>query len=55
MRRGDGTVLVESDRPRNPKKKMWEEDVEREKHEAEKEQQAAAVGEGSGRKDKDEL
>ncbi|KAF2001208.1 Sec20-domain-containing protein [Amniculicola lignicola CBS 123094] len=28
VRRGDGTVLEESDRKRNPKKKMWEEDVE---------------------------
>ncbi|KAH7124013.1 Sec20-domain-containing protein [Dendryphion nanum] len=31
--RGDGTVLKESDKPRNPKKKMWEENVESEKHE----------------------
>jgi len=23
--RGDGTPLVESDRPKNPKKRMWEE------------------------------
>lgn len=31
--RGDGTVLKESDKPRNAKKKMWEEDVERAKYE----------------------
>ncbi|KAF1932244.1 uncharacterized protein M421DRAFT_416964 [Didymella exigua CBS 183.55] len=48
--RGDGTVLKESDKPRNPKKKMWEEDVEREKFEARQEQQQ----EGERRK-RDEL
>ena len=43
VRRGDGTVLKESDKPRNPKKKMWEEDVEREKREqAQAEQQGTA-------------
>ncbi|KAF2869440.1 Sec20-domain-containing protein [Massariosphaeria phaeospora] len=31
--RGDGTVLQESTQPRNPKKRMWEEDVESAKHE----------------------
>lgn len=31
--RGDGTVLKESDKPRNPKKRMWEENVERKKFE----------------------
>jgi protein transport protein SEC20 len=58
VRRGDGTVLKEreSGRPANPKKKMWDEDVEREKMEAaQKEGEQAAAGEGSGRKDKDEL
>ncbi|CAA9964521.1 Sec20 domain containing protein [Pyrenophora teres f. maculata] len=39
---GDGTVLRESDKPRNPKKKMWEEDVESKKfEEAQKEKQEA--------------
>jgi protein transport protein SEC20 len=35
--RGDGTVLPDrpSDKPANPKKKMWEEDVESAKHEQE--------------------
>ncbi|KAL1657307.1 Protein transport protein sec20 [Didymella pomorum] len=47
--RGDGTVLKESDKPRNPKKKMWEEDVEREKFEARQEQQEG------GRRKRDEL
>ena len=47
--RGDGTVLKESDKPRNPKKKMWEEDVEREKFEAQQEQQEG------GRRKRDEL
>lgn len=43
VRRGDGTVLGESDKPRNPKKRMWDEKVESEKHEreqAERQQQA---------------
>jgi protein transport protein SEC20 len=48
--RGDGTVLKESDKPRNPKKKMWEEDVEREKFEARQEQQQEG-----GRRKRDEL
>jgi protein transport protein SEC20 len=47
VRRGDGTILKESDKPRNPKKKMWEEDVEREKYEA-AQHQAAAASEGAG-------
>ncbi|KAF2806077.1 Sec20-domain-containing protein [Mytilinidion resinicola] len=34
-RRGDGQPLVESDKPRNPKKRMWDEDVENAKREAE--------------------
>jgi len=42
--RGDGTVLGERDRPRNPKKRMWEENVEREKYEKEQaEKQADAA------------
>ena len=37
VRRADGTVLQEKgDKPRNPKKKMWEEDVEAAKYEARK-------------------
>ena len=31
--RGDGQPLVDSDKPRNPKKRMWDEDVERAKYE----------------------
>jgi protein transport protein SEC20 len=57
VRRGDGTILKESDKPRNPKKKMWEEDVEREKYEAAQRQQATAGGasaDGETRK-RDEL
>ncbi|ORY08201.1 Sec20-domain-containing protein [Clohesyomyces aquaticus] len=57
--RGDGTVLQESDRPRNPKKRIWEENVESAKHEQE---QAQAQGEQqgqqlqeSGRRKRDEL
>jgi len=66
--RGDGTVLVESDRPRNPKKKMWDENVESAKFEAkqrEAEQQIlgeqqeaeaeAASGEPHARRKRDEL
>lgn len=57
VRRGDGTILKESDRPRNPKKKMWDEDVESAKVEAGKEGEKVAAGDGSGSrgKDKDEL
>jgi protein transport protein SEC20 len=59
VRRGDGTVLKESDKPRNPKKKMWVEDVEREKFEAKEAEKVAGgeggSGSGSGRGDKDEL
>ncbi|KAH0158225.1 hypothetical protein KCU67_g7597, partial [Aureobasidium melanogenum] len=37
QRRGDGTILQErGDIPRNPKKKMWEEDVEAAKHQMRK-------------------
>ncbi|KAF2742587.1 hypothetical protein M011DRAFT_412200 [Sporormia fimetaria CBS 119925] len=53
--RGDGTVLEKRDRPANPKKKMWEEDVEAAKHEREtaaKTDQAAA---GGSRRKRDEL
>jgi protein transport protein SEC20 len=51
--RGDGTVLPDrpSDRPANPKKKMWEEDVESAKHEreeAEKGEQEGVVDAGGG-------
>jgi len=55
VRRGDGTILKESDKPRNPKKKMWDENVESAKHEAAQGQQQAAGAEGSGRGNKDEL
>lgn len=53
IRRGDGTILKESDKPRNPKKKMWEENVESEKHEQAKAQEQAASG--SGERTRDEL
>lgn len=58
VRRGDGTVLQESDKPRNPKKKMWEENVESAKHEAAQQEQQAAAGSGgdsSGMRKRDEL
>jgi protein transport protein SEC20 len=47
--RGDGTMLKESDKPRNPKKKMWEENVEREKYEQ------AQQGQQGGSRERDEL
>jgi protein transport protein SEC20 len=57
--RGDGTVLKESDKPRNPKKKMWEENVEREKYEVQQQQQQQQQqqpgGEGGQRRKRDEL
>ncbi|KAF2261884.1 hypothetical protein CC78DRAFT_535339 [Lojkania enalia] len=37
VKRGDGTVLVDSDKPRNPKKRIWDEEVEGKKREAERE------------------
>ncbi|KAH8732794.1 Sec20-domain-containing protein [Phaeosphaeriaceae sp. PMI808] len=63
VRRGDGTVLKESDKPRNPKKKMWEENVEREKYETKQGQQEQSAQEvtgesgtaGEGAREKDEL
>ncbi|OAL55710.1 hypothetical protein IQ07DRAFT_639363 [Pyrenochaeta sp. DS3sAY3a] len=58
VRRGDGTILKESDKPRNPKKKMWEENVESEKHEkaqAEQAQQQQAGSSEGGQRKRDEL
>tara|TARA_R110002003_G_scaffold59_13_gene5320 strand:- start:4684 stop:5454 length:771 start_codon:yes stop_codon:yes gene_type:complete len=55
VRRGDGTILQESDKPRNPKKKMWEEDKERAKYEAAHAEKQAVDAERSGQRDKDEL
>jgi protein transport protein SEC20 len=50
--RGDGTVLQESDRPRNPKKKMWEEDVESAKYEqVRREGEQVAQQEGQGQQE----
>lgn len=58
VRRGDGTILKESDKPRNPKKKMWEENVESEKYERaqaeQTQQQQAGSSEGEARR-RDEL
>jgi protein transport protein SEC20 len=53
--RGDGTVLKESDKPRNPKKKMWDEDVEREKFEQTQQQQQQQQQQGEQRRKRDEL
>ncbi|PSN69671.1 hypothetical protein BS50DRAFT_571042 [Corynespora cassiicola Philippines] len=56
--RGDGTVLQESDRPRNPKKKMWEEDVESARHEQaqqQQQQQQETVPAAEGHRMRDEL
>jgi protein transport protein SEC20 len=55
VRRGDGTILKESDKPRNPKKKMWEENVESAKHEAKQAEAAAAAGETGETRKRDEL
>lgn len=58
VRRGDGTILKESDKPRNPKKKMWEENVESEKHEkaqAEQTQQQQTGSSEGGQRKRDEL
>ncbi|KAF1359576.1 hypothetical protein EJ07DRAFT_119276 [Lizonia empirigonia] len=55
--RGDGTVLKESDKARNPKKKMWEENVESARHEqaqAQEEEPEQQQGGGQRRK-RDEL
>lgn len=58
IKRGDGTVLKDSDKPRNPKKKMWEENVESEKHrqaQAQKQDEAAGHESGEQRRKRDEL
>lgn len=58
VRRGDGTILKESDKPRNPKKKMWEENVESAKYEraqAEQTQQQHAESSEGGHRKRDEL
>lgn len=39
VRRGDGEPLVESDKPRNPKKRMWDEGAERAKFEAQQQEE----------------
>lgn len=57
--RGDGTVLQDSDRPRNPKKRMWEENVESAKYEEKQreaeqrilQEQAEAKDEGQRKRD----
>lgn len=53
--RGDGTVLQESDKPRNPKKKMWEEDVENAKHDAAQAEQAQQQQQTHTLRKRDEL
>lgn len=53
--RGDGTVLKESSKPRNPKKKMWDEDVESRKREEEQQQQQQQEQEAGGERSRDEL
>lgn len=56
VRRGDGTVLKDSDKPRNPKKKMWDEQTEAAKLEQANQDGPTTEdqGEGQGRK-RDEL
>lgn len=57
--RGDGTVLKESGKARNPKKKMWEENVESARHEqaqAQAQERAQEQQQGGGeRRKRDEL
>lgn len=57
--RGDGTVLPDrGDRPKNPKKKVWDEDVEnakREEQQREAKAEAEAVIEDSTERKRDEL
>ncbi|RMZ66897.1 sec20 domain [Pyrenophora seminiperda CCB06] len=52
---GDGTVLRESNKPRNPKKKMWEEDVESKKLEQAQQQVQQQQGAGEEERKRDEL
>ena len=49
--RGDGTVLEESDRPRNPKKRIWEENVESAKHEEAQAQELSQQQQGHRKRD----
>ncbi|KAF2705348.1 hypothetical protein K504DRAFT_388548 [Pleomassaria siparia CBS 279.74] len=51
--RGDGTVLQESDRPRNSKKRIWEESVESKKYE--EAQAAEQAKQTQGHQKRDEL
>ena len=53
--RGDGTVLMESDKPKNPKKRVWEENVERAKYEQAQQQAQQQQPEGEQRRKRDEL
>jgi protein transport protein SEC20 len=52
---GDGTVLKESDKPRNPKKKMWDEGVESAKREEVQAQAQQEEQHGGQRRKRDEL
>jgi protein transport protein SEC20 len=52
---GDGTVLKESDKPRNPKKKMWDEGVETAKREQAQQQGEQHQDGGAQRRKRDEL
>ena len=57
--RGDGTVLQDSDKPRNPKKRMWDENVEQAKRQQELAQKQSQVQApehaAAGERPKDEL
>jgi protein transport protein SEC20 len=57
VRRGDGTILEErGDKPKNPKKKMWEENVESQKYEeAQAQEKAKSEEQKPARRKRDEL
>ncbi|KAH9879213.1 hypothetical protein J1614_002652 [Plenodomus biglobosus] len=55
VRRGDGTILKESDKPRNPKKKMWDEQAEAAKQEQAQHEGQAAEQQGGAQRKRDEL
>lgn len=53
--RGDGTVLKQRDKPRNPKKKMWDEGVEQQRMQRAQRQQQEQREEGGEQRKRDEL
>ncbi|KAF2417219.1 hypothetical protein EJ08DRAFT_654572 [Tothia fuscella] len=54
VRRGDGTILVDSDEPRNPKKRAFDTEVEAEKQKQVERKEPVVLGDGTVLEDSDE-